>query len=645
MGEGTVPSLGSGILVGEGGRSLIRNTMLFLLTLALFAAGACPAGDTPGDDDTTAPMDDDSSGDDDVSGDDDSADDDDDSADDDDDSADDDDSSGDDDTTEDQDGDGWTVGEGDCDDFAAESNPAAAELCDGEDDDCDGLVDEDCVECDREVPADVPTIQLGLDAAVSGEVICVAPGTYQENVGFNGTPVHLLGVGGPGATTIQAAGPGSVVVFPQGETQDTVLEGFTLTQGVAGHGGGIHLPEDCSPTLRNLNLRDNESPGGGCGGGAYLHSGSPIFERVTFENNTAEDGGGLCVWSWLSYPVLRDVVVRENTATSKGGGLYFMAMAEPTIERTTIVGNSAAWAGGLYLYSSSGSLEDLLVTGNEASEHGGGAILYYYSSPTMTNVAITDNTAGGNGGGLWIGWMASPALANVDITSNAAGENGGGIYLVEDYEMPPAPSLANVVVAGNDAGLHGGGLFVEGEAYPALTQVTFVGNGASGNGGALALYGDANPSLVNVTLTANTAAGQGGGLFEYDEYVGSAALRYSNNWGNSPDDYAGMADPTGADGNLSADPAFLAVIDPDPLSWDLHLSPATPLVDAGDPAIQDPDGSSSDLGAYGGPDAAHWDQDWDGFDEWWLPGVYDPLTSPGMDCDDADDSVYPGSGC
>ncbi len=30
---------------------------------------------------------------------------------------------------------------------------------------------------------------------------------------------------------------------------------------------------------------------------------------------------------------------------------------------------------------------------------------------------------------------------------------------------------------------------------------------------------------------------------------------------------------------------------------------------------------------------------------WWLPGPYDPATSPGMDCDDQDGGVYPGNGC
>jgi hypothetical protein len=85
----------------------------------------------------------------------------------------------------------------------------------------------------------------------------------------------------------------------------------------------------------------------------------------------------------------------------------------------------------------------------------------------------------------------------------------------------------------------------------------------------------------------------------------------------------------------------------DPSLWDLHLAAASPLVDAGAPSGSDPDGSDSDIGAYGGSGAAYWDLDRDGYPEWWQPGEYDHAAYPadGWDCDDGDDNVYPGNGC
>ncbi|RME53032.1 MAG: hypothetical protein D6795_05965, partial [Deltaproteobacteria bacterium] len=60
--------------------------------------------------------------------------------------------------------------------------------------------------------------------------------------------------------------------------------------------------------------------------------------------------------------------------------------------------------------------------------------------------------------------------------------------------------------------------------------------------------------------------------------------------------------PTGTNGNISVDPRFVDTTGDDPLAWDLHLSSDSPLIDAGDPGILDPDGSRSDIGAYGGPE-------------------------------------------
>jgi hypothetical protein len=104
----------------------------------------------------------------------------------------------------------------------------------------------------------------------------------------------------------------------------------------------------------------------------------------------------------------------------------------------------------------------------------------------------------------------------------------------------------------------------------------------------------------------------------------------------------------GVDGNQSIDPEFLDY-DPagDPADWDLHLALNSPLIDAGDPSLYDPDGSDSDIGAYSGEDAGLYDSDLDGAPLWWQPGPYDPVDYPaeGWDCDDLDGAVGPGNGC
>ena len=107
------------------------------------------------------------------------------------------------------------------------------------------------------------------------------------------------------------------------------------------------------------------------------------------------------------------------------------------------------------------------------------------------------------------------------------------------------------------------------------------------------------------------------------------------------------ADPTGSSGNLDVTPEFLDIESADPGSWDVHLQSGGALVDAGNPTWLDPDGSPSDIGAYGADSAGLWDLDQDGYPLWWQPGPYDPQAYPaqGWDCDDADPTLYPDHGC
>ena len=84
----------------------------------------------------------------------------------------------------DDDGDGYAVCSGDCDDGDALINPAAEEVCDAVDNNCDGETDEgDCEYCEFLVPEDYQTIQEGIYASFSGDTVLVQPGLYVEHVG------------------------------------------------------------------------------------------------------------------------------------------------------------------------------------------------------------------------------------------------------------------------------------------------------------------------------------------------------------------------------------------------------------------------------------------------------------------------------
>ena len=93
-----------------------------------------------------------------------------------------------------------------------------------------------------------------------------------------------------------------------------------------------------------------------------------------------------------------------------------------------IVGNSATInGGGICCYTSSVSLQNVMITNNTAID-GGGIKCADGSNLSLENVTITSNTASDDGGGIYCSF-ANPSLQNVTISDNSASDDGGGIWL------------------------------------------------------------------------------------------------------------------------------------------------------------------------------------------------------------------------
>src|SRR5437016_11786219 len=82
------------------------------------------------------------------------------------------------------------------------------------------------------VPASQPTIQAAINAASNGDTVLVAPGTYRENINFMGKAITVTSSSGPSVTTINGGAAGSVVTFTSNEGTNSVLSGFTITNGL-----------------------------------------------------------------------------------------------------------------------------------------------------------------------------------------------------------------------------------------------------------------------------------------------------------------------------------------------------------------------------------------------------------------------------
>ena len=251
------------------------------------------------------------------------------------------------------------------------------------------------------VPQDQPTIQAGIDVAVNDDIILVDDGVYkgEGNVGldFKGKAITVRSVNGSASTIIDCQNLyNSGFLFHNGETQSSVLRGFTITKSKAESGGGIYC-ENASPT---------------------------ISKCVIIDNQTSNGGGIYCINN--SSPNVVDCVITNNLVSRNGGGIYASNNSTPSVTRCTISDNRASSGGGIYCINNSSSIiVNCVVASNRVSGNGGG-IYCGASSPSVINCTISSNWAS-NGSGIFCRLFSSPILINTIVW----GEIPQAIYFSE----------------------------------------------------------------------------------------------------------------------------------------------------------------------------------------------------------------------
>jgi len=347
------------------------------------------------------------------------------------------------------------------------------------------------------VPSEYKTIQSSLDAAVDSDIVLVAEGLYSgdgnRDLDFKGKSITLRSENGPESCIIDCNGtendPHRGFHFHSGEDTNSVLEGFTITNGYS------------KPS---------------CPGGAIsCNYSSPCISNCIIINNLSGYSAG-AMYNHHSSPTLIDCIFADNSAHRHGGGIYNCNESNPTLTNCKFLGNFAEepWygcGGGMFNRSNSNpTLSNCAFNENSANYKGGG-MYNDESNPILNNCIFSRNTSESYGGAIFES-LSNPMIANCTFKGNSTGYYGGGIS-----NSGSAPTLSNCLFIENLAN-YGGGMYNY-TSSPTVINCTFSRNSVNYDGGAISNYSDSSTRVANCTFSGNFANGNGGGIHNDDSIL------------------------------------------------------------------------------------------------------------------------------
>ena len=144
------------------------------------------------------------------------------------------------------------------------------------------------------------TIQAVINTAQNGDQVIADKGIYtgcgNHNIDFKGKSIVLFAKYGPQDTIIDCQDVARGFYFRNAETNNAVVDGFTIINGRAKRGGAIYC-QDSSPTIANCIFSENSATS--CGGAIYCQG----------------SGGEVCT------PVISNNIITSNYSVGPGAGI------------------------------------------------------------------------------------------------------------------------------------------------------------------------------------------------------------------------------------------------------------------------------------------------------------------------------------
>jgi len=317
------------------------------------------------------------------------------------------------------------------------------------------------------------TIAAAVTAAAAGAVICVAEGTYSEQIkpgeryftlagGFQrgsnfavrDSARYVSKAQGQGGSFIRIEDPG-----PK-DSQLTAVDGFEITGYAQAIVRDVYYSQRFDIT--NNNIHGNKCGDDLAGAGFALNNVSGRIQGNVIRNNACGRGGA----GFVNDSVNKNTVTIANNLidgnsgtekdTSHGGALYLFLNKLAVTGNTFTNNRVTQWGGGLYVGAAISSQQTTSATlswnyyrGNRAGNGGGGLFCDDGASCTSEH-EIYDRNCGGN---VFLDGAATVArfshMTNVGALEPGCGAPGAGVRIDKNGPEPENYAFANSLFWGN----------------------------------------------------------------------------------------------------------------------------------------------------------------------------------------------------